>query len=104
MEPLVTHKRLLMWLSVWHPGETTGRKRTFTLIIFVSLLTFAAASVIFFVENLRTNLNESVQTLFQIVSYSTGLYLNVVAVVSRRRVVGLLEDLSKIYEKCKTQS
>lgn len=86
-------------------GESLWKKLfyvTFSLTFFSANLSGLLSSVAFFVENISTNLEESLYAFFQISAFSGLTYMCIVAFLLRSRITAFLGTLSKIYDTCKS--
>lgn len=107
MKPLVTNRRMLTWLCLYPNEETsTNRKKiariVFSVANFIFVLSFFASSVAYLVEFVSIDLRHSLYALLQIFGGATVLYILVIAFHLRHKFPALRENLSQIYQECKT--
>lgn len=105
MKPLETNRRVLMWLGLY-PFDNTLNKRYKVCFIIVGSLIFAVAlsacisSEIFVMKHVTNNLEDSLYAIGQILIYWNVLYLMMFALVQRDKIVVIIENLTKIHDKC----
>lgn len=101
MQPLITNRKVLMWLNLCSTDKTIVEWKgviniIFTLIsVFVTL--FLIASTVFFWKNISTDLELSLFALYQIPPTLGALYESAVMFFSKHKVHTIFEQLSAIY-------
>lgn len=107
MRPLET-TRIFLTLLYLHPAdETKGDEKNLSCLaysgaLFVATLSFVVSSTIFFVKFVSVDLEESLYALFQICGFANTAYLITYAYFSHRRIVAILNELTIIYNTCKS--
>lgn len=104
MKPLEIHKQIWIWFCVCSADENTSEIkksifRVFTLIIILSDLSVIPASVIFALNNLSTDLDGCLHALFQITAYTGISYSMISALILRKKIRSLFDNLTLIYKK-----
>lgn len=108
MKPLATNQQVLLWLGLYPFDEETSNSRKIRSIGVGSLyfgigLSACVSCEIFFMKHVTTNLEDSLYALGQSLVYWNILYLTTFAFVQRYKIAAIIENLAKIYEKCKNQ-
>lgn len=106
MEPLVTIRRLLTWFCACPPDKKTSKYQkqiytTLSLILFLSILSSAAASVAFFVEFVTTDFGQSLYAVFVLIGNATEINVIFVSLNYRQNIAGIFTQLSKMYKASK---
>lgn len=104
MRPLVTNQRVLTWLCVCPPDESTKKwqKRTyicFSVIISLANLTGLAASLAYFYKFLSIDLEKTLCTMSQVGALISTVYAGIYIFISRHQITALFENLSEIYKQ-----
>lgn len=106
MTPLVTNKRVLVWLNLCSPDdETVEWKRIgfafVGFIVLISTLSDMLASVAFMLKYISINLEESLYALFQIFGFGSITYAIIVTFFQRHKIREIFQGLSEIYNESK---
>lgn len=101
MDPLVTTKRILIWMCMY-PAEKLSRWRSAARIAFVVMqfcitLFAVSAYMAFIVENIATDLENVLLTFMAFVACSNLIYVMIVAFFVRHQVPSIFKQLSNIY-------
>lgn len=107
MEPLMTNKKVLMWLSVYPfaDGASKWKKKLSILLafyVFISQICSVVASVAFFLKFMSTDLERSLYAIFQVFACSSAAYGVGFAVVMSHEITNTIDKLSEIYKMCKS--
>lgn len=102
MDPLVTNKKMLMWLCILPAqAQTNQNMKLLYIVTSFTLLTSCflglIASVAFMVKYLSTNLEDCLYALFQVSGDASALYMILIAFILRRQIAALFDQLSEIY-------
>lgn len=102
MKPLLKISEVFQWFCMFDTNNDIKSKRItyfiFTSTGFIATIILLAASMTFFSEYVRIDLEEALYALCQIAVHSGVLYVFIVAFILRRRIFTIFESLSKIYE------
>lgn len=106
MKPLATGQRVLTWLCVCPPDETTSkwRKRAFIIFsvcVFMADLSAFVTSVAYVHRYVSIDLEKSLCSMLQICAMGCVTYAYLQMFVLRHEITALLEHLSQIYKKSK---
>lgn len=105
MQPLAPSKRALTWFSICSDKNSTKRQKLvqlyFSIFVSVSVSCGTMASVIFTFQNITTNLEDSLYSMFQISGLSDSVYIFIVAPILRHKISAMFQSLSAIYENRK---
>lgn len=106
MTPLKTHSRIWTWLCVCPQDKNASRLKKVACIIFTSAIIafdFSAivASVAFIVKFLRSDFEGCLHALFQFIGYTAITAIMILALISRRKICWIFDELTKIHQKCK---
>lgn len=105
MQPLAPSKRALTWFCICFDENSTKRQRlihlSFSIFVSVSVSCGTLASVIFTFQNISTNLEDSLYSIFQISGLSDSVYIFIVAPILRHKISAMFQSLSAIYENRK---
>lgn len=106
MKPLVTAQKLLTWLCILPPGQSTsGRKKktfiafTFTIVGFLILLFIPG--VIFIQKFALIDFEKSLFAFCVCLVCSCTIYAASVTYFLRPKIFNIFEKLTKIYDACK---
>lgn len=102
MEPLHTSRRVLTCLCICSFDKTTSMKEksiyiTLSVSIIFAEIFMLIASVVFFMKNVSTNLEESLFALLQIAGLVGSLYIMATAYISQHKIMSIFDSLSQIY-------
>lgn len=106
MEPLVTTKRVLMWLGAI-PFEKDISKRNrqlstiFVFVSFLSQLCTFAAGMTFVAKFISINFERSLYEVCASLAFLTMMYVFVVAMFMRPKTLAIFEELAAIHAKSK---
>lgn len=107
MEPLLTNRRIMMWLCVC-PAIATSTKwqrfgyMVFTFFIIALNLSGLAASAVFFTKFVWTDLENSLFNIFNMSGHLSVLYMFIILFSSRRKITSLYEFLAELYRARKS--
>lgn len=106
MTPLKTHKQIWTWLCVCPPNKNTSKwKRVAYMILASAIIAFeftaVIASLAFIVKFMRTDFEGCLHALFQCIGYVGITAVMIIALISRRKIFWIFEELTKIHQKCK---
>lgn len=106
-EPLIKYREFLVWYSVYPADENTPKWKkcahimSSCLICFIHLIA-TECSVAYLIKYLSVDLEKSLYAILQIVACFSAFYACIVMWLTRQKVTKMFENLSKIYNKCKT--
>lgn len=97
MEPLVTNRRCLIWISVCPADESSNRWQKlayviFSLIILAMLLFGITASAVFCWKFVSIDLGRSVFSFVVVAAEFTAIYLALVGMILLRHKIGAVFD------------
>lgn len=103
MDPLKTTKQVLTWLCVYPTDQFTSEWKKmgfviFSLVCFVLNLNGLAASAAYFLTYVSDDLESALYALFQTDSLTAIAFTHILILLSRREIVAIFENLSKIYD------
>lgn len=105
MQPLVTTKRILEWISMYPVAKSTTTplwKASAHIIIIVMMfgvtLCAIAAYTVYIIENISNNLEDCVFTFMAFVTCCGLIYAMIMAFFTRHQVPSIFQQLSSIYE------
>lgn len=107
MEPLVTNRRCLIWLSICPPDESTSRWQKMTYIIFVmtvltALICAVAAYLAFCWKFASIDLGRTMFAFMFVIFEFVAIYMALVGIILLRHKIGAIFDsLSTIYKESK---
>ena len=106
MKPLATGQRVLTWLCVCPPDETTSKwkKRAFIILsvcVFMADFSAFVTSVAYVQRFVSIDLEKSLCSMLQICAMGCVTYAYIHMFVLRHEITALLEHLSLIYKKSK---
>lgn len=102
MEPLATTQLLLKWICILPVTKPIASwksvARTMSVVMQVLVTIFAiSAYYAFVVENIKTDLEDTLLTAMALITCSGLVYMMVVAFFTRHRVSTIFQELSIIY-------
>lgn len=107
MTPLETHKQMWTWLCVCPcpPNKDTSKWNKvvymiFTSVIIASEFTAIFASLAFVVKFMRTDFESCLYAFLIWTAYMGITAIMVYALISRRKISWIFEELTKIHQKC----
>lgn len=102
MTPLAVNRKVLAWLLVLPYEDTRTKLRFLHSILYAILVAFLvvgfAASVIFFLKYVNTNLVDSLYAFFQIISCFPLVNAIFIVLLKREKILGIFQSLTKIYD------
>lgn len=106
MKILKTLKLVLTWFWVYNTEVETGKLMKILhafggLSVFAIITSHAITSLLFFVEYISIDLEESLYALFQFVAFLGLVYVIVVVFSLRNRITTILTNLTEIYAESK---
>lgn len=106
VDPLPINRRVLIWLYMLAPIKNTNRwKKSISicssLAVCTTLVGCVTSSIAFVHQFISIDLKESLYAMFPIIACSGVIYVHIVAILSRKHILELFEQLSQIYRKSK---
>lgn len=103
MKPLVTNKRILIWLCLCSPAESTTTKKRiiyviFSALVFSVILSVFAGYLTFFVKFVSIDFERSLFTFLLVVTLAGIMYGMIVIFFLRHQMAATFERLSAIYD------
>lgn len=106
MRPLKTSQRILTWLFVCQPGETISDRKKMAmflsgLVIIIANVGSMSCATVFFINELKIDLEESLYALFQISAVYFVIYMQIMGFFSRQKIGNMFDNLTELYGTCK---
>lgn len=106
MNPLVTNKRYLIWLCLHPPEKSAGFLNVlcyflFTASVLAIIWIGVIVSLVYFFRILTTDIDFTLQPIFQICADFNMAYAVMVSFFSRHKMAGIISSLNAIYERSK---
>lgn len=103
MRPLVTSQRALTWLCLCPVAENVSKRMKLIYILFTCVTHLVATyificSTIYSIRLLRTDLEKSLYSLYQIAAASNMIYLISTVFFIRQKISDVFMQLSEIYQ------
>lgn len=103
MQPLATNHRVLRWLCLYPTDENTSKWQKLCYILFaiktfLSLILILASCIVYFCTFVRTDMEKSLSSLFQIAGFTGVIYELIAMFFLRYKITSISMKLSAIYK------
>lgn len=103
MKPLETNQQILTFLCIFPTTNKCKRRIYIVLSVFLLVIEICglASSATFVLNHISTDLEEAIYAIFQVAAFSGLIYMIIVTIILRNKIIDFFRTLSKICETSK---
>lgn len=106
LEPLVTNRKVLLWLCLIPFDESISQRKKIAYITvgvttMVAVFLILIASIVLFLRVIGDNLEISLYIVTQITGYASAESMILTGVLLRHKIFKIIDSLREIYSACK---